>query len=181
MQTSSKTNSDLQQVNFPGWVQRLRRTGLSAGEQAAWKRCLVRFLENSEARGRVVCRANAREFWREQKTAGSANLEVLAEAPENVTVPAPSLVTVPEVVAMTPDDYEAWLAGGRSTGSAVQNGERLFTELSCITCHKADSSGRGPTPSPHRASARAPAIVRLTPSSRAHTVRMTWTGHQGWR
>jgi cytochrome c oxidase subunit 2 len=26
------------------------------------------------------------------------------------------------VVAMTPDDYEAWLAGGRTSGSAVQNG-----------------------------------------------------------
>jgi len=49
------------------------------------------------------------------------------------------------VVAMLPEDYEVWLAGGRSTGSAVQNGERLFTELSCITCHKADTSGRGPT------------------------------------
>jgi cytochrome c oxidase subunit II len=50
-----------------------------------------------------------------------------------------------EVIAMTPQDYEAWLAGGRSTGSAVQNGERLFTDLSCITCHKADSTGRGPS------------------------------------
>jgi len=49
------------------------------------------------------------------------------------------------VVVMTPQDYEAWLAGGRSTGTAVQNGERLFADLSCITCHKADSTGRGPT------------------------------------
>jgi cytochrome c oxidase subunit 2 len=50
-----------------------------------------------------------------------------------------------QVIAMTPQDYEAWLAGGRSTGSALQNGERLFSELSCITCHKADSTGRGPS------------------------------------
>lgn len=48
------------------------------------------------------------------------------------------------ITVMEPQDYEAWLAGGRSTGSAVQNGERLFSELSCITCHKPDSSGRGP-------------------------------------
>jgi cytochrome c oxidase subunit 2 len=48
------------------------------------------------------------------------------------------------VTAMEPQDYEAWLAGGRSTGSAAQNGERLFSELSCSTCHKPDSSGRGP-------------------------------------
>ena len=34
-----------------------------------------------------------------------------------------------EVIAMTPQDYEAWLAGGRSTGTAAQNGERLFADL----------------------------------------------------
>jgi cytochrome c oxidase subunit 2 len=50
-----------------------------------------------------------------------------------------------QVTVMTPQDYEAWLAGGRSTGTAVQNGERLFTDLACITCHKTDSTGRGPS------------------------------------
>jgi len=50
-----------------------------------------------------------------------------------------------QVVVMSPQDYEAWLAGGRSTGTAVQNGERLFSDLACITCHKADSTGRGPS------------------------------------
>jgi cytochrome c oxidase subunit 2 len=49
-----------------------------------------------------------------------------------------------QVIAMEPQDYEAWLAGGRSTGSAVENGAKLFTTLACITCHKTDSSGRGP-------------------------------------
>ena len=48
-----------------------------------------------------------------------------------------------QVIVMTPQDYEAWLAGGRSTGTAVQNGERLFTDLACVTCHKPDSTGRG--------------------------------------
>lgn len=48
------------------------------------------------------------------------------------------------VIAMEEHDYEAWLAGGRSTGTAVENGERLFTDLACITCHKNDTSGRGP-------------------------------------
>jgi cytochrome c oxidase subunit 2 len=48
------------------------------------------------------------------------------------------------VIAMEEHDYEAWLAGGRSTGTAVENGERLFTQLACITCHKTDTSGRGP-------------------------------------
>ena len=50
-----------------------------------------------------------------------------------------------EVIAMQPQDYEAWLAGGRSTGTAAQNGERLFSDLTCITCHKTDSTGRGPS------------------------------------
>ncbi len=50
-----------------------------------------------------------------------------------------------EVIAMQPHDYEAWLAGGRTTGTPVQNGERLFADLACITCHKTDSTGRGPS------------------------------------
>ena len=50
-----------------------------------------------------------------------------------------------QVIVMSPQDYEAWLAGGQSTGTAVQNGERLFTDLACITCHKTDATGRGPS------------------------------------
>jgi len=52
---------------------------------------------------------------------------------------------VGEVIVMEPQDYEAWLAKGRAETSAVQNGERLFTDLACITCHKAGNTGRGPT------------------------------------
>ena len=50
-----------------------------------------------------------------------------------------------QVIAMTPQDYQAWLGGGRSTGTAAQNGDRLFTDLACITCHKNESTGRGPS------------------------------------
>ena len=50
-----------------------------------------------------------------------------------------------EVIAMAPQDYETWLAGGRSTGTSVQNGERLFADLACITCHKGDVTARGPS------------------------------------
>jgi cytochrome c551/c552 len=50
------------------------------------------------------------------------------------------------VTVLSPQDFEAWLAGGKSTGTAAQNGERLFTELACVTCHKPDTSGRGPSP-----------------------------------
>jgi len=50
-----------------------------------------------------------------------------------------------EVIVMEPHDYQAWLAGGRTTGTPVENGQRLFTDLVCITCHKEDSTGRGPS------------------------------------
>ena len=49
------------------------------------------------------------------------------------------------VYVMSPQDYEAWLAGGRTTGTPVANGQQLFTDLQCITCHKADSTGKGPS------------------------------------
>jgi cytochrome c oxidase subunit 2 len=48
------------------------------------------------------------------------------------------------IVVMEPDAYETWLAGGPAPESPVAAGEKLFTELNCITCHRADSAGRGP-------------------------------------
>jgi cytochrome c oxidase subunit 2 len=50
-----------------------------------------------------------------------------------------------QVIAMPEQEYEAWIAGNRSTGTSAQNGERLFNELSCITCHQGGSTGRGPS------------------------------------
>jgi cytochrome c oxidase subunit II len=49
-----------------------------------------------------------------------------------------------EVTAMTPDDYEAWLAGSTSGSSLAQNGERLFASLGCNACHSGSASARGP-------------------------------------
>jgi cytochrome c oxidase subunit 2 len=58
------------------------------------------------------------------------------------------------VYVMQPDDYEAWLASAgnsslsNTTGavsSMQQQGERLFTQLACSTCHLADGTGRGPS------------------------------------
>jgi cytochrome c oxidase subunit 2 len=51
------------------------------------------------------------------------------------------------VYAMEPDDYQAWLAGGGAiaSGSLLQQGETLFTQLACVTCHLTDNSGRGPS------------------------------------
>ena len=48
------------------------------------------------------------------------------------------------VVVMEPGDYQTWLAGGPPPESPVVAGEKLFTELNCITCHRPDSAGRGP-------------------------------------
>ena len=48
------------------------------------------------------------------------------------------------VVVMEPEAYQTWLAGGPPPESPVAAGEKLFTELNCVTCHRPDSAGRGP-------------------------------------
>ena len=59
-----------------------------------------------------------------------------------------------KVHVMEQDDYETWLAGGTaesslsgSAGNATSDGERLFAELACNTCHMGpeEPSGRGPS------------------------------------
>jgi cytochrome c oxidase subunit II len=49
-----------------------------------------------------------------------------------------------KVVVLEPEAYQTWLAGGPPPESPVAAGEKLFTELNCVTCHRADSAGRGP-------------------------------------
>lgn len=46
---------------------------------------------------------------------------------------------------MEPIDYQAWLAGGDGEGSLSSRGAKLFQDLACINCHRADGSGRGPS------------------------------------
>jgi cytochrome c oxidase subunit 2 len=53
-----------------------------------------------------------------------------------------------QVIAMEPQEYERWLAGGTG-GPAVppaQAGEKLFTgpNFGCFTCHKSDGTGVAP-------------------------------------
>jgi cytochrome c oxidase subunit 2 len=48
------------------------------------------------------------------------------------------------VVVMRPEDFQTWLAGGPQPESPVAEGEKLFGELNCVTCHRPDSAGRGP-------------------------------------
>jgi cytochrome c oxidase subunit 2 len=49
-----------------------------------------------------------------------------------------------EVYVLTPDGYQAWLAGSTSGTSLAQNGERLFASLGCNACHSGGPGARGP-------------------------------------
>ena len=52
------------------------------------------------------------------------------------------------VFVMEPADYQAWLSGGGQNtagGTLIEQGQQLFTQLACVTCHLADGSGRGPS------------------------------------
>jgi cytochrome c oxidase subunit 2 len=49
-----------------------------------------------------------------------------------------------EVIVMEPAAYQAWLANGGATGTMAANGQQLFTQLGCATCHRFDTQGRGP-------------------------------------
>jgi cytochrome c oxidase subunit 2 len=48
------------------------------------------------------------------------------------------------VNVLSEPDYANWLAGGGSEGTMVQQGERLFGQLGCSTCHLLDQQGRCP-------------------------------------
>jgi cytochrome c oxidase subunit 2 len=48
------------------------------------------------------------------------------------------------VTVMEPAAFQAWLSGGATGTSLAAAGEKLFQDLACITCHRADSEGRGP-------------------------------------
>jgi cytochrome c oxidase subunit II len=49
------------------------------------------------------------------------------------------------VYVMDPKEYSEWLSGGVTGGTLAQTGEKLFTDLACTNCHKADGSGRCPS------------------------------------
>jgi len=48
-----------------------------------------------------------------------------------------------QVVAMEPAEFQRWLAGGAGASPAA-SGEKLFSELGCDTCHRADAQARCP-------------------------------------
>ncbi len=48
------------------------------------------------------------------------------------------------VTALEAADYQVWLSGGASGGTMAENGAKLFSDLSCNTCHLENGQGRGP-------------------------------------
>jgi cytochrome c oxidase subunit 2 len=48
------------------------------------------------------------------------------------------------VTAMDPGDYQTWLRGGAGGGTMAEAGAKVFTDLSCNTCHIEAGGGRGP-------------------------------------
>jgi len=49
-----------------------------------------------------------------------------------------------EVIVMDAPQYQAWLSGGASQQTLTEEGQQLFSDLACITCHRSDLQGRGP-------------------------------------
>ena len=48
------------------------------------------------------------------------------------------------VTALEPPAFQAWLSGGAASGTMAEKGAKLFTDLSCNTCHLDTAQGRGP-------------------------------------
>ena len=51
---------------------------------------------------------------------------------------------VGSVVAMEPQDFQAWLGGGNASDTPAAAGEKLFTDLACSSCHTNDAAARAP-------------------------------------
>jgi cytochrome c oxidase subunit II len=49
------------------------------------------------------------------------------------------------VYVMTPTDYAAWLAGGEQSESLAEQGQQLFSQFACGTCHTSEAGARGPS------------------------------------
>src|ERR1700733_9418907 len=47
------------------------------------------------------------------------------------------------IIVMEPAQFEAWMSGSPA-GPLSPSGEKIFAELGCATCHRADTQGRGP-------------------------------------
>ena len=50
-----------------------------------------------------------------------------------------------DIVVLSPEDFKKWLASSTSGNSLAQDGERLFSSLSCNACHNIRPDARGPS------------------------------------
>jgi cytochrome c oxidase subunit 2 len=48
------------------------------------------------------------------------------------------------VYAMEPTEFQTWLGGGSTADTPAAAGEKLFTDLACISCHRDDAQARAP-------------------------------------
>lgn len=48
------------------------------------------------------------------------------------------------IVVMEPRDYQAWMTSGGGNQPLAVTGQQLFSQFGCITCHRAETQGRGP-------------------------------------
>jgi cytochrome c oxidase subunit 2 len=62
------------------------------------------------------------------------------------------------IIALEPEQYEAWLAGGPAGKTMVASGADLFQSLACYTCHRPGVSGAAGAA---RTAARAPQLEGL--------------------
>jgi cytochrome c oxidase subunit II len=49
------------------------------------------------------------------------------------------------IVVLEPADYQRWLGGGAGGLTMAEAGQNLFQRLGCVTCHRADGTGQGPS------------------------------------
>jgi cytochrome c oxidase subunit 2 len=49
------------------------------------------------------------------------------------------------ITAMEPADFQTWLAGGKPSDSPGAAGEKLFTDLACVSCHAPGPQQSGPS------------------------------------
>ncbi|HSK10412.1 MAG TPA: cytochrome c oxidase subunit II [Vicinamibacterales bacterium] len=50
-----------------------------------------------------------------------------------------------KIVVMEPNEFQAWLSGGAAEGSMASQGQKLFQDFACNTCHLETGQGRGPS------------------------------------
>ena len=68
------------------------------------------------------------------------------------------------VVVMPQQEFQAWIGGGATEGTLAQTGEKLFTDLACVTCHRAGAGRAGRIE--RRCSARRCSSPAVAPSPR---------------